>query len=262
MATTLPGPPLHPCPPTTFVTIKGRMASAKTGGLLSLLLILPSSPSPPPPQPAEKIHIAMTLDSNYLRGTMAAVLSILQHSTCPEFVEFHFLWARFEPEGSIPRLRPCVVDDVAKLWKVDLQGKVLAAPEYCHANFSKYFTESFWSDQMFSKTFEGRKPCYFNTGVMVVDVEKWRQGEYTKQMEEWMVVQKQKRIYHLGSLPPFLLVLAGDIRAVDHNWNQHGLGGDNLEGKCRSSSWAYKPVALEWEREALVEVGFKKALHR
>lgn len=46
----------------------------------------------------EKIHVAMTLDSNYLRGTMAAVLSILQHSTCPENVEFHFLWARFESE--------------------------------------------------------------------------------------------------------------------------------------------------------------------
>ena len=29
---------------------------------------------------------------------MAAVLSILQHSTCPENVEFHFLWARYEPE--------------------------------------------------------------------------------------------------------------------------------------------------------------------
>ena len=42
--------------------------------------------------------MAMTLDSNYLRGTMAAVLSILQHSTCPENVEFHFLWARFDSE--------------------------------------------------------------------------------------------------------------------------------------------------------------------
>ena len=240
---------------------------------------------------AEKIHIAMTLDSNYLRGTMAAMLSILQHSMCPGIVEFHFLWARFDPEvlsniqSTFPYLKfnvyrfdsnrvrgkisksirqaldqplnyariyladilpvdvkrvlyldsdLVVVDDVAKLWKVDLQGKVLAAPEYCHANFTQYFTESFWSDGEMSKTFEGRNPCYFNTGVMVVDVDKWRQGEYTKKMEEWMVVQKQKRIYHLGSLPPFLLVLAGDITAVHHRWNQHGLGGDNLEGKCRS----------------------------
>ncbi|CBI26156.3 unnamed protein product, partial [Vitis vinifera] len=59
-------------------------------------------------------------------------------------------------------------------------------------------------------------------------------GGYTQKVEEWMAVQKQNRIYDLGSLPPFLLVLAGNIKAVDHRWNQHGLGGDNLEGKCRN----------------------------
>lgn len=222
---------------------------------------------------------------------MAAVLSILQHSTCPENVEFHFLWARFEPQvffsikSTFPYLKfkiyrfesnrvrgkisksirqaldqplnyariylsdilpgyvkrviyldsdIVVVDDIAKLWEVDLQGKVLAAPEYCHANFTEYFTDLFWNDPELARTFEGRNPCYFNTGVMVVDVEKWREGGYTEKVEEWMAVQKQKRIYHLGSLPPFLLVLAGELKSVDHRWNQHGLGGDNLEGKCRS----------------------------
>ncbi|MBA0802569.1 hypothetical protein Gohar_012851 [Gossypium harknessii] len=240
---------------------------------------------------SERIHIAMTLDINYLRGTMAAVLSVLMHSTCPENTEFHFLWGKYEPEvlvsinstfpylnfrlyhfdsnrvrGKISRsirqaldqplnyariyladmLPPdvkrvlyldsdlVVVDDIVKLWEVDLEGKVLAAPEYCHANFTKYFTDLFWSDKELSSTFNGRKPCYFNTGVMVVDVDKWRQGGYTPKVEEWMALQKQKRIYTLGSLPPFLLVLAGNIKAVHHRWNQHGLGGDNLEGKCRS----------------------------
>ena len=127
-----------------------------------------------------------------------------------------------------------VVDDIAKLWKVDLEGKVLAAPEYCQANFMVYFTDLFWSDKELNGTFEGRKPCYFNTGVMVMDVEKWREGKYMEKVEGWMAVQKQKRIYHLGSLPPFLLVLAGELKSVDHRWNQHGLGGDNLEGRCRS----------------------------
>lgn len=50
-----------------------------------------------PREPAT-MHVSMTLDANYLRGTVAAVLSILQHSTCPENFEFHFLYARFEPE--------------------------------------------------------------------------------------------------------------------------------------------------------------------
>lgn len=48
-----------------------------------------------------------------------------------------------------------------------------------------------------------------------------------------MEIQKRYRIYELGSLPPFLLVFAGDVEAVEHRWNQHGLGGDNVEGLCR-----------------------------
>ncbi|KAF9618317.1 hypothetical protein IFM89_000952 [Coptis chinensis] len=237
------------------------------------------------------IHVAMTLDGNYLRGTMAAILSILQHSTCPENFVFHLLCARLEPElisslklafpylnfktyrfdssrvrGKISKsIRQAldqplnyariylahiippdvnriiyldsdiiVVDDIAKLWEVELGDKVLAAPQYCHANFTNYFTKAFWTDPSLAGTFEGRNPCYFNTGVMVIDVDVWREGGYTQKLEYWMEVQKHKRIYHLGSLPPFLLVLAGNIKAVDHRWNQHGLGGDNIEGKCRN----------------------------
>ncbi|CAN6176440.1 unnamed protein product [Urochloa humidicola] len=247
---------------------------------------------PPRGSPEGRVDVAMTLDANYLRGTMAAVFSILQHTSCPENVAFHFLAARRDgPDplaairATFPYLDPTVyrfdpsrvrgrisrsvrhaldqplnyariyladtlpadvrrviyldsdvvvVDDVRKLWSVDLEDHVVAAPEYCHANFTKYFTDAFWSDTELRDTFRGRRPCYFNTGVMVMDVAKWRLGGYTRRVEEWMAVQKQKRIYHLGSLPPFLLVLAGDIKAVDHRWNQHGLGGDNMEGKCRS----------------------------
>ncbi|KAL9237665.1 hypothetical protein vseg_012186 [Gypsophila vaccaria] len=239
----------------------------------------------------DNIHISMTLDANYLRGTMAAVFSILQHSTCPENFVFHFLSARHDPDiftsisSTFPYLKfkiyrfdsnrvrgkisksirqaldqplnyariyladilpsnvrrviyldsdIIVVDDITKLWQVNLEERVVAAPEYCHTNFTTYFTDSFWQDPILSKTFARRKPCYFNTGVMVLDVKKWKKEAYTQRVEEWMVVQKLKRIYHLGSLPPFLLIFAGNIKAVDHRWNQHGLGGDNFEGKCRS----------------------------
>ncbi|KAL8192044.1 hypothetical protein R6Q57_028165 [Mikania cordata] len=237
------------------------------------------------------VHVAMTLDSNYLRGTMAAVLSILQHSFCPENVFFHFLWSHRNEEihttikTTFPFLRfklykfdskkvrgkisksirhaldqplnyarvyladilpmnvsrviyldsdIVMVDDIEKLWRVNLEGKVLAAPEYCKANFMRYFTSDFWMDPELARAFTGRSPCYFNTGVMVVDVNKWREGGYSYKVEEWMAVQKQKRIYHLGSLPPFLLVFAGNIKGIDHRWNQHGLGGDNIQGRCRS----------------------------
>ncbi|CAI9758326.1 unnamed protein product [Fraxinus pennsylvanica] len=68
---------------------------------------------------------------------------------------------------------------------------------------------------------------------MVVDIDKWRKGGYSQKVEEWMTLQKQKRIYRLGSLPPILLVFAANIKAVDHRWNRHGLGGDTFEDNRR-----------------------------
>ncbi|KAL3841000.1 hypothetical protein ACJIZ3_025591 [Penstemon smallii] len=241
------------------------------------------------------VHVAMTLDSEYLRGSMAVVHSVLRHASCPEQVFFHFIAAEFDP--SSPRvltrlvrsifpslnfkvyifredtvinlisssirsalenplnyarnylgdiLDPCVnrviyldsdlvlVDDIIKLWEVKLtQDRIIGAPEYCHANFTKYFTDNFWSDPVLSRVFGSKNPCYFNTGVMVMDLEKWREGHYRKKIENWMEVQRKKRIYDLGSLPPFLLVFGGNVEPIHHRWNQHGLGGDNVAGSCR-----------------------------
>ncbi|OIW09731.1 hypothetical protein TanjilG_09404 [Lupinus angustifolius] len=244
---------------------------------------------------ANRVHVAMTLDVTYLRGSMAAILSVLQHSSCPENIIFHFVSAASKPssatvlnhtlDASFPYLKfqiypfndgavaglistsirsaldcplnyarsylanllpLCVtkivyldsdlvlVDDIAKLAATPLgSDTVLAAPEYCTANFSAYFTPSFWSNPSLSATFAGRRPCYFNTGVMVIDLRLWRAGDYTMRIQEWMELQKRMRIYELGSLPPFLLVFAGRIVPVDHRWNQHGLGGDNFRGLCR-----------------------------
>ncbi|KAK9271253.1 hypothetical protein L1049_026843 [Liquidambar formosana] len=239
------------------------------------------------------VHVAMTLDVAYIRGSMAAILSVLQHSSCPQNIIFHFVasasanssllcstisasfpYLRFHvnifddsavaglistsirsaldcplnyARSYLANLLPlCVrrvvyldsdlvlVDDIAKLAATPLGDKsVLAAPEYCNANFTSYFTPTFWSNPSLSLTFANRKACYFNTGVMVIDLDRWRAGDYTTKIEEWMELQKRIRIYELGSLPPFLLVFAGNIAPVNHRWNQHGLGGDNFRGLCR-----------------------------
>ncbi|KAA8531794.1 hypothetical protein F0562_006489 [Nyssa sinensis] len=239
------------------------------------------------------VHVAMTLDAAYLRGSVAAILSVLQHSSCPENINFYFVASasadinhlnitiansfpylpftvyRFDDSAvaglistSIRAALDCplnyarnyladllpscvrkvvyldsdliLVDDIAKLAATPLDNQVvLAAPEYCNANFTSYFTPTFWSNPSLSLTFAGRSACYFNTGVMVIDLERWRAGDYTTKIVEWMELQKRMRIYELGSLPPFLLVFAGNIAPVDHRWNQHGLGGDNFRGLCR-----------------------------
>ena len=44
-----------------------------------------------------------------------------------------------------------VVDDIVKLWETNLTSMhVIEAPEYYHANFTKYFTDPFWSDLILS----------------------------------------------------------------------------------------------------------------
>ena len=44
-----------------------------------------------------------------------------------------------------------MVDDIVKLWETNLTSmRVIEAPEYYHANFTKYFTEPFWSDLILS----------------------------------------------------------------------------------------------------------------
>ena len=42
----------------------------------------------------------------------------------------------------------------------------------------------------------------------------------------WMSVQKHSAapLYTLGSLPPFLLVFAGDVAHMGMAWNEHDLG--------------------------------------
>ncbi|KAJ9543152.1 LOW QUALITY PROTEIN: hypothetical protein OSB04_022859, partial [Centaurea solstitialis] len=251
------------------------------------------------------VHVAITLDFEYLRGSIAAVHSILQHSSCPESIFFHFLVSDtglktlfkvyyFEPEivrklistsvrqaleqplnyarnyladileGCVGRViyldsDLVVVDDISKLWSTSLGDKTIGAPEYCHANFTKYFTSSFWSNRKYSSIFSDRRPCYFNTGVMVIDLAKWRQFGYTRRIERWMEIQKSDRIYELGSLPPFLLVFAGHVAPIDHGWNQHGLGGDNGE-LPRPAPWSGEAAALEWKRKAVAEVGLETAV--
>lgn len=43
------------------------------------------------------VHIAMTLDIPYIRGTLAAVHSILHNSLCPENIFFHFIYSDANP---------------------------------------------------------------------------------------------------------------------------------------------------------------------
>ncbi|KAK9157064.1 hypothetical protein Scep_003638 [Stephania cephalantha] len=86
-----------------------------------------------------------------------------------------------------PPLCLLLVDDIAKLSATPLGSSiVLLAPEYCNANFTSYFTPTFCSNHALSLTFFDCRPCYFNTEVMVIDLQRWSADDYTVKIEEWM----------------------------------------------------------------------------
>ncbi|PQQ15104.1 putative galacturonosyltransferase-like 7 [Prunus yedoensis var. nudiflora] len=52
------------------------------------------------------VHVAITLDVEYLRGSIAAVHSVLLHSLCPESVFFHFLVSETNLEALVQSTFP------------------------------------------------------------------------------------------------------------------------------------------------------------
>ena len=113
----------------------------------------------------------MTLDAHYLRGSMAAIYSLLKHASCPQSLFFHFLAAapgdgelRAALAASFPSLRfeiyPFRADDVMEL----ISASVHAALEV-PLNYARNYL-----------VFAGRRraPCYFNIGIMVIDLRCWR----------------------------------------------------------------------------------------
>ncbi|KAG0467927.1 hypothetical protein HPP92_017255 [Vanilla planifolia] len=184
-------------------------------------------PLPPLPHPPLRPFLVSSLISTSIRAALDRPLNYAR-SYLPRLLPPCISRAVYLDSDLI------LVDDIASLAATPIpKPSALAAPEYCNANFTAYFTPTFWSNPTLSVAFEDRRACYFNTGVMVMDLDRWREEGFTERIEEWMELQKRMRIYELGSLPPFLLVFAGRIAAVDHRWNQHGLGGDNFRGLCR-----------------------------
>jgi lipopolysaccharide biosynthesis glycosyltransferase len=71
---------------------------------------------------------------------------------------------------------------------IDLGNHVLGALEYCHMNFLSFFTARFWGTRCIRASLKGKRACYFNTGLMVIDLRKWKEGRHMERLESWMRV--------------------------------------------------------------------------
>jgi hypothetical protein len=81
-----------------------------------------------------------------------------------------------------------VVDDVEKLWSTNLGLKTIGAPEYCHANFTKYFTVGFGRSRRLRRPLRNER---FVTLILKLLLWIWYSGKkegYTKKIEIWMEI--------------------------------------------------------------------------
>jgi hypothetical protein len=119
------------------------------------------------------VHIAMTLDAEGSGAPAAAGLRAVVAASFPSLgfeiypfrtdavaglisasvraaLEAPLNYARNNLDGLLSRCVPRTIyldSDVRRLWETQLPTTVVvAAAEYCHTNFSRYFTDAIWDD--------------------------------------------------------------------------------------------------------------------
>lgn len=75
-----------------------------------------------------------------------------------------------------------------------------------------------------SKTFKTSISTTFNAGVLVVDLDRWRERNLTDQVAVWARRNRDEQIYTFGSQPPLALAIGENFEHLDLKWNVGTLG--------------------------------------
>jgi lipopolysaccharide biosynthesis glycosyltransferase len=61
---------------------------------------------------------------------------------------------------------------------------------------------------------------YFNAGVFVTDLKRWRQDHITQELENWLLLNTRRKLWNWGSQAPLSLVFYGKWIEIDSSWNE------------------------------------------
>jgi lipopolysaccharide biosynthesis glycosyltransferase len=126
-----------------------------------------------------------------------------------------------------------VKSDLRGLHDFDLNGKVVASPEFCQYKYEGYFSSRIFTNRSLHPpgtnwedygSPQRRNSCYFNPGVCLIDLVAWDKQGIAAHMEYWLLENKREKLWALGSLPPFLLEFSGRMPSVSPEWNSHDWG--------------------------------------
>lgn len=112
-----------------------------------------------------------------------------------------------------------VLTDIAKLLETDLEGHALGGvldPSWLHAAFNRDIRNN-------RDLYDPADP-YFNSGVLVIDVEKWREADLMEHVERLKNLGILHRLYHDQGL--LNLVFRNRFKVLDPRWNMLSPGPD------------------------------------
>ncbi len=115
----------------------------------------------------------------------------------------------------------CLLDDVAKLYQTDLKGKYIAASMDIGSQYMSFmgrYTDNDWADYLLNSLKMDPENIYFNSGVLVFDVQKLNDFRMEKKCLDFLSQIKPKFVDQC------ILnhVLQGHVHYLDLKWNvQH-----------------------------------------
>ncbi len=103
-----------------------------------------------------------------------------------------------------------VLADLRPLWQLDLKGKAVGA--------ALDFTWDPDGTEPRRLAGLGIEPghIYVNSGVLLIDLERWRRDDIGRRLMEWAAAQRELRFHDQDALNA---VLQGDIQLLDCRWN-------------------------------------------
>ena len=84
----------------------------------------------------------------------------------------------------------------------------------------------------------------FNAGVVGMNLRKWRTNNVSDELVYWMQLNKQHRLWELGTQPIMYLLVNDDFERIDKRWNIDGLGC--LKSLSFSPTTLFNGFILHW----------------
>lgn len=135
-----------------------------------------------------------------------------------EYMYSNNQWANHITKIGIARiyLPEVLPKDVKKVLYLD--GDVLVISdlkELYDTDISKYAAALAKNNMEFHIKPKDKRPCYYNSGVILINLDDWRKNNYTHQMEDYIA----KNVLDFPDQDSINYVLRGKIKMLDQKWN-------------------------------------------